>query len=135
MEKNYLTDKGLLVFYDWEECFDSLSGDEFKELFLAMLRFKKYGTTPPEFTGVSKIIASLLFPQLERQIQEFQNGKKGGRPKKNISDDNGNSKHINNEGKNPIKQERDDLMRAAIEKKRQIDNSRSNRDWAVAPEW
>ena len=48
----------------------------------AMLRYKKYKATPPEFTGITKIAASLIFPQLDRQIRDFENGKKGGRPKR-----------------------------------------------------
>ena len=79
-------DKGLLFFYDWEECFDSLPDKEFKEMVMAMLRYKKYGTPPPEFNGISKIAASLIFPQLDRQIRDFENGKKGGRPKKEDTD-------------------------------------------------
>ena len=79
-------DKGLLFFYDWEDCFDSLPDKEFKEMVMAMLRYKKYGTPPPEFNGISKIAASLIFPQLDRQIKDFENGKKGGRPKKEESD-------------------------------------------------
>ena len=75
-------DKGLLFFYDWEECFDALPEKDFKEIFMAMLRFKKYGTPPPKFEGITKMAASLIFPQLERQITDYENGKKGGRPKK-----------------------------------------------------
>ena len=134
MEKICAPDKGLLVFYDWEECFESLPDKEFKELFLSMLRFKKYGTPPPEFTGVSKIIASLLFPQIERQIQDFLNGKKGGRPKKNKDGNNDDSDYINNEGKNHLKKEGDELIRAAMERKQARDN-RSKRDWTVKPDW
>ena len=81
-------DKGLLFFYDWEECFDSLPPEEFKEMVMSMLRYKKYGTPPPEFKGTTKIAASLIFPQLDRQIKDFENGKKGGRPKKDNATNN-----------------------------------------------
>lgn len=135
MEKSYATDKGLLIFYDWEECFDSLPDKECKELLLAMIRFKKYGTPQPEFTGVTKIIASLLFPQIERQIQEFLNGKKGGRPKKSKDVNDGDSTYINNEEKSHLRQEGEELLTAALSKKQARDNSRHKRDWAVKPDW
>ena len=127
-------DKGLLFFYDWEECFDSLNDKECKTLLLSMLRFKKYGTPPPEFTGVCKVIASLLFPQIERQIKDFENGKKGGRPKKETS-----SNNINKE-ENPYSHEQNELVQAALSKKGQIDSNRADRqrlrgDWAVQPKW
>ena len=83
-------DKGLLFFYDWEECFDALPDRDFKLMVMAMLRYKKYGTPPPEFTGSTKIAASLIFPQLDRQIKDFENGKKGGRPKKQADNINTN---------------------------------------------
>ena len=76
------TDKGLLFFYDWEECFNELPDKDFKEMVMAMIRYKKYGAPPPTFSGITKIAASLIFPQLDRQIEDFANGKKGGRPKK-----------------------------------------------------
>ena len=78
-------DKGLLFFYDWEECFEELPDKDFKELILAMLRYKKYGTPPTEFKGITKIAASLIFPQLDRQIKAAEDGKKGGRPKKDVT--------------------------------------------------
>ena len=84
-------DKGLLFFYDWEECFEALPDKDFKEMVLAMLRYKKYGTPPPEFAGITKIAASLIFPQLDRQIRNVENGKKGGRPQKNLEEETQNN--------------------------------------------
>ena len=89
-------DKGLLFFYDWEECFNELPDRDFKEMVMAMIRYKKYGTPPPTFTGITKIAASLIFPQLDRQIEDFENGKKGGRPKKD-SLENGDTNNTNKE--------------------------------------
>ena len=79
-------DKGLLLFYDWEIALDSLSGDDFKALIMAMLRYKHYEKKPPEFKGTTRIIASILFPQVQRELESIHNGKKGGRPKKEGED-------------------------------------------------
>ena len=91
-------------------------------MLMAMLRFKKYKTPPPEFTGVCKIIASLIFPQIERQIQDFENGKKGGRPKKEQD----KCKNNNEETKSSSHpDEGDELLKLAMEKRK-----RQEREWA-----
>ena len=36
----------------------------------------------PELTGISKSIFTLILPQLEANNKRYENGKKGGRPKK-----------------------------------------------------
>lgn len=124
-------DKGLLLFYDWEECFDGLTGDEFKLLLMAMIRYKKYGTPPPKFTGVVKVIASLLFPQLDRQMQDFNNGQKGGRPKKEQSEKsnkviNGNNKE-EKPSSSPQSSKYDDLLEIAKQKKEALAEERAER--------
>ena len=131
MEGSFKADKGLLFFYDWEECFDSLPDKECKEMLLAMLRYKKYGAAPPEFTGISKVIASLIFPQLERQIQDFQNGKRGGRPKKreDTNSENKSSLYINKE-ESPIKRQQDELLQAVIDRKRKIEEQGHDEEWS-----
>ena len=87
-------DKGVLIFYDWESAFENVDPIDAQQLILSMLRYKKYGTPPPEFTGLAKMAASFIFPQLDRELQSIESGKKGGRPKKRVS---GVSANINKE--------------------------------------
>ncbi|MBQ7353206.1 MAG: hypothetical protein IJW54_04285 [Clostridia bacterium] len=68
-------------FFDWIEPFSELSGEEFKKLVLAMLRYYKYGRKPPRFEGTTKTIALFVFAQLNRTKKNRENGKKGGNPK------------------------------------------------------
>ena len=121
-------DKGLLFFYDWEECFEALPDKDFKEMVLAMLRYKKYGTPPPEFTGITKIAASLIFPQLDRQIRNVENGKKGGRPKKAENDNNINKEEI---PENEQGQEWDELISIASRKSANLRAQRESRSKAL----
>lgn len=68
------TDNGFLFFFDWVKPFGQLSGDEFKEIFFAMIEYQQNGTPPPEYEGTLGIVASFVFPQLERRIQKQKEG-------------------------------------------------------------
>lgn len=71
------SDKGFLFFFDWLEPFEILDGEEFKKIFFSMLRYQRDGTPPPEFDGAAKIVASFVFPQLERRQTKSNAGKFG----------------------------------------------------------
>ena len=68
-------DKGILIYYEWIEACESLSPSEFHKLFFAMVDYQQNGTPPPEFKGVTKIIATLIFSQLKRRIDTSKAGK------------------------------------------------------------
>jgi DNA (cytosine-5)-methyltransferase 1 len=68
---------GFLFFYDWLEPFSLLSGDEFKKLFISMAEYQLNGTKHGEFTGNTALIASFVFPQLDRRMARSEAGKKG----------------------------------------------------------
>ena len=71
------SDKGFLFFYDWLEPFSTLSGDDFKRLFLAMVEYQKNDVEPPEFQGKAKFLAMFVFPQLQRRKISSKAGKSG----------------------------------------------------------
>ena len=71
-------DKGLLFFYDWKPVFEELSPEECKNLILSMLEYKQNQTPPPEFTGMARIAALLIFPAIERSVKLSAAGKSGG---------------------------------------------------------
>lgn len=71
-------ENGFLFFYDWTEVFERLAPKEFKELFLAMLKYQRDGVEPPQFTGKAEIAAMFLFPQISRRKYCMESGKKGG---------------------------------------------------------
>ena len=68
-------DRGILVYYEWIEACQTLSPSEFHKLFFAMVDYQQNGTPPPEFKGVSKIIATLIFSQLKRRVDTSRAGK------------------------------------------------------------
>ena len=71
------TDNGFLFFFDWVKPFGQLSGDEFKEIFFAMIEYQQNGTPPPEYEGTLGIVASFVFPQLERRKACSEAGRAG----------------------------------------------------------
>ncbi|MBP3292435.1 MAG: hypothetical protein J6N32_01665 [Clostridia bacterium] len=70
--------KGLLFYYDWKLPFETLSGDDFKSLFLAMLDYSRDGTPPPEFEGAAEIAAAFVFPTIDRAKEAAEAGRRGG---------------------------------------------------------
>lgn len=71
------TDNGFLFFFDWVKPFGQLSGDDFKEIFFAMIEYQQNGTPPPEYDGTLGIVASFVFPQLERRKACSEAGRAG----------------------------------------------------------
>lgn len=76
-------EKFMPFFYDWSRPFEALGGDECKALLLAMVRYHKEGTEPPEFEGLANMAATFVFPQLERAKEvsraRAEAGSRGGR--------------------------------------------------------
>lgn len=65
-------------YYDWYQPFSTLSGEDFKRLILAMVQYHKDGTPPPEFEGSAWLIASFVFPQLEREKEAIKQRSEAG---------------------------------------------------------
>ena len=61
------SNSGMLFFYDWVKPFSQLNGNDFKNLVLAMIEYQQNGGEIPEFKGKADIIASFVFPQIERR--------------------------------------------------------------------
>ncbi len=70
---------GLLFFFDWLPAFEELSGDDVKALLIAMVKFRRDRTEPPQFQGNARIAASFIFPAIERSMRNAGNGRQGGR--------------------------------------------------------
>ena len=90
MGKNDNEKKSFVLYYDWETLFASLdSNEEAGELIKALFAFAKRGEIT-EFSGALKMAFIFMAQQLEkdsikweeRKIINTENGKKGGRPKK-----------------------------------------------------
>lgn len=74
-----------IIFY--KSFFDGIEDLEEKQqlnLYRAIMYFA-FKNEEIELNGIEKTIFKLIKPQLEASINNFNNGKKGGRPKKNIN--------------------------------------------------
>lgn len=71
-------DKGLLIYYDWQTPLETLPGEDFKALVLAMMDYSKDGTPPPEFEGMAKMAAAFIFPAISRAKEAAEAGRRGG---------------------------------------------------------
>lgn len=63
MAKN---NKGFMFFFDWRPTVECLPAEDVQALLLAMIDYAAEGTPPPEFSGMTKLAASFLFPAIRR---------------------------------------------------------------------
>lgn len=71
------------IFYrSFYEAINELSDEQQGRVYSAIFRFALNGEEP-ELTGVEKAIFTLVKPQLEANNTRFENGARGGRPRKN----------------------------------------------------
>lgn len=82
--------QSVILYHDWFSVFESLPGDEVKELILAIIKYSQNGTEP-EFNSSNLNIAWKFIEialrkdnekYIEKCVRNAENGKKGGRPKK-----------------------------------------------------
>ena len=72
--------KGLNIKYEWYEMIKILKPSDFKELIISMLLYRQYGTEPPEFSGVTQIVANEIRKSIQRTIKNEEAGHNGGNP-------------------------------------------------------
>lgn len=73
---------GFVFYRSFFECFEDLSKKDKLILFDALCNYA-LNDVEPELTGVPAAIFKLLKPQVDANNRRYENGKKGGRPKKN----------------------------------------------------
>ncbi len=69
--------KGVLIYNEWFEAMRPLDSDDFKAIALAIYDLQIHNTPPPEFEGVARAIASIIFPYIERRKQQAERGRAG----------------------------------------------------------
>ena len=80
---------GFVFYRSFFESFEDLSKKDKLILFDAICNYA-LNDIEPELTGVPLSMFKLLKPQLDANIRRFENGKKGGRPKKTETKPNDN---------------------------------------------
>ncbi len=86
--------KGFIVYFDWLETLEKFSKEQAGEIFFAMFNFGKNGVIPEFDDFAVETAFSFIKRTLERDMEAYEkkciarseNGKKGGRPKKDDSD-------------------------------------------------
>lgn len=71
------TDKGVLIYNEWFDAMEIVSPKDYKMLMTAIYNYQIFGTPPPEFKGAAKVIASMIFPCLDRRLKQSAGGKRG----------------------------------------------------------
>lgn len=71
------TDKGVLIYNEWFEAMENLSAKDYKSLLSAVYRYQILNVPPPEFKGKAQILASVIFPYIERRKKQAERGKRG----------------------------------------------------------
>lgn len=77
--------ESILFYRSFYEVSKSLPEDEGNKFLKGLLEYAFYGIEP-EFEGVSASFFMLIRPQIDANNRKFENGKKGGRPKKGETD-------------------------------------------------
>ena len=77
--------ESILFYRSFYEVSKSLPEDEGNKYLKGLLEYAFYGIEP-EFDGVSASFFMLIRPQIDANNRKFENGKKGGRPKKGETD-------------------------------------------------
>ena len=126
------SNKGFLFFYDWIDVLEELEGKDFKRLVMAMINYQRDGTPPPEFKGVSRVIAQLIFPQIDRRIANAEAGKTG--MKNRYSDNgvnNGVSNGVSNNADNGVVDAVSNQDKTRQDKTKTIDKTRQDEEGAL----
>ena len=76
-----MSDKGYIFYPSFHEAMKDLPAEQFKECQLALNMYALFGEEV-EMSPVAKMFFNLVKPQIDANNRRYENGKKGGRPKK-----------------------------------------------------
>ena len=80
-----ITKKGLVFYYDWLDQLLKLSDKDFRQVITAMVRYHRDNEPPPQLSGMADMALGFIIPQMERMKEKGDNGKLGGRPRKDVA--------------------------------------------------
>lgn len=78
--------EGFIVYRSFIEALQELSDENFGKIFRAVCYYGLDGTEP-ELTGYEKMAFELMRPQIDANNKRYEDGKKGGRPRKKQEDE------------------------------------------------
>ena len=131
------TKKGLVFYYDWLDQLLKLRDKELRAVLTAIVLYHKEDSAPPALSGMADMALGFILPQIDRMKKKAEDGKLGGRPRKEDypSDEcnmpNALRRERNNKpNKDSTLNEEDELLLAALERQRRQKAARE-REWAV----
>ena len=71
------TEKGILLYNEWIEAMRDITPKEFKRLILAIYECQILDVPQPEFNGIAKSVASVIFPYVKKRKKQAERGKLG----------------------------------------------------------
>ena len=78
--------EGFIFYASFLEAIEELSDDSQLRLYKAITNFALKGIEPDNLKSFEKSIFAVVKPQIIANKQRYENGKKGGRPKKETND-------------------------------------------------
>ena len=76
-----MSDKGYIFYPSFHEAMKDLPAEQFKECMMALNEYALFGNEV-EMSPVARMFFNLVKPQIDANNRRYENGKKGGRPKK-----------------------------------------------------
>ncbi len=92
----------MIIYRSFYEAIKDLDKDTKIQMYDAIFSYGLDFKQPPKLKGVAKVVWTLIKPQLDANLKKFNDGKKGGRPKKTTKKTSGlqNKKPVVSKSKN-----------------------------------
>ena len=74
--------EGFVFYRSFAEAMEGLPAEEYKAVMVALCRYALNDESPDSLDPISNTIFTLIKPQLDANNRRYENGRKGGRPKK-----------------------------------------------------
>lgn len=81
-----MSDKGYIYYPSFHEAMKDLPAEQFKECQLALNEYALFGKEV-EMSPVARMFFNLVKPQIDANNRRYENGKKGGRPRKETEEE------------------------------------------------
>ena len=82
LKLNIIERDSIIIYRSFYEAIKDLDKDIKLQMYDAIFSYGLDFKKPPKLNGVAKVVWTLIKPQLDANLKKFNDGKKGGRPKK-----------------------------------------------------
>jgi len=102
LKLNIMERDSMIIYRSFYEAIKDLDKDTKLQMYDAIFSYGLDFKQPPKLKGIAKVVWTLIKPQLDANLKKFNDGKKGGRPKKTTKKTSGlqNKKPVVSKNKN-----------------------------------